>query len=97
MLCAEGIKPIAAAAAAGLACANALELLYNNIDDLAAIDASRKSFEDIVYTQFGTDIPFMNGTEPWPMIVAVRMYDDRANDGSGNPKRMIPNYLNFEF
>jgi hypothetical protein len=79
------IKPIAGAAAAGLACAEILTMLYKNESDLELIERSRTSFEQIVFTQYGTGIPFMNGTEPWPMIVADTVFADRSNDGAGDP------------
>jgi hypothetical protein len=27
----------------------------------------------------------MNGTEPWPMIVADTIFADRSSDGAGDP------------
>jgi hypothetical protein len=94
---AEYKKPIAAAVAAGVACAEVLELLFPNDDDLAAIEANKKSFKEIVYTHFGSDIPFISGTEPWPTTVATALFEERIEDGSGDPAGMIAHMLDFEF
>jgi hypothetical protein len=82
---AENIRPIAAAVAGGLACSEALLQMYQNPDDTAAIANAKEDFKSIVFTQFGSNIPFMNGTEPWPKVVADAIVFQRRNDGSGNP------------
>jgi hypothetical protein len=64
--------------------------MYQNPDDTAAIADAKEDFKDIVFTQFGSNIPFMNGTEPWPKVVADAMVFQRRNDGSGNPDSMNP-------
>ena len=32
----------------------------------------------------------MDGTEPWPMIVADAIIADRNGDGAGDPDRVLP-------
>lgn len=59
--------------------------LYQNPDDQAAIEASRQSFEDNLFEQFDGGIPFVNGTDDWPMIVARNILEDRRDDGAGDP------------
>jgi hypothetical protein len=82
--------------AAGVACAQALELLFPSQYDLTAIEAYKKSFKEIVYAHFGDDIPFMSSTEPWPMTVAFAIFDERIEDGSGDPASMNSPMLDFE-
>lgn len=47
------------------------------------------SFEGILFEQFDGAIPFVNGTEPWPMTVADAIIADRRADGAGNPDRAL--------
>lgn len=60
-------------------------ILYQNADDQAAIIASRDSFITILKAQFGDDIPFLDGADPWPGVVAGNLLLERNGDGAGNP------------
>jgi hypothetical protein len=86
---AEDIKPVAGAAAAGLACAEVLSHLYQNPNDQAAIQFHSQIFHKVILTRFGNTIPFMNGGDPWPMIVADAILADRSKDGAGNPDSVL--------
>ena len=83
---------MAAAAAAGTTAALVLSALYQNPDDQIAIEESRQSFEDNLFEQFGGIIPFVNGTDEWPVIVADKILADRRNDGAGDPAGMKHSY-----
>lgn len=69
--------------------------LYQNPDDRDAIEDSRQRFEDVLFEQFGDGIPFVNGTDAWPVTVADAIIADRAGDGAGNPDGVVTSLCTF--
>ena len=82
--CAEVLRPFAAAIAAGEAAATCLEELYQHPEDQQLLADVQASFERILFFQF---FPFpdivalIDGSNPWPQVVADRYMTERDDDG----------------
>lgn len=84
MYYAEVLRPLAAAIAAGEAAATCLEELYQHPEDQQLLAGVQASFERILFFQF---FPFpdivalIDGSDPWPQVVAERWMTGREDDG----------------
>lgn len=78
-------KPLAAAVAAGAAAAYSLEMLYKNPDDLAQMKDLKSNMISIIrqgFPQLPGLLHLVDGTNPWPTIVAESVRKNREGDGS---------------